>query len=244
MITFLVFLSILATSLTVLLQLEPVLWKICHWLGSLFNRFKIQGQEHIPRKGAALIVANHVSFIDWLMITIAARRPVRFVMHYTYFSLPGCSFFLKKGKVIPIAGSKEDPQILSKSFDKISEMLNNGELVCIFPEGQLSSDGELSYFRPGIERIVKANPLPVIPIILKGLWGGFFSLKYKDLKQKIKLIPDTVSKTVEIVVLQAWHPAEVTAKDLEEFFKKELRKEKEIVPVPVSIEYSETKKVE
>lgn len=228
MITLIILLASIFSIVLFILQLELVLWSICRGLAKLFNSFNIKGQEHIPRKGAALLVANHASFIDWLMICVAAGRPVRFVMHYSYFNLPFCSFFLKKGKVIAIAGNKEDSSILAKSFEQIDLMLKKGELVCIFPEGQLSSNGQLGNFRPGVEKILKSNPVPVIPIVIKGVWGGFFSLKYKDLKSKLKLIPQTFSKTVEIIVSSAWthsNEKEVTAKELETYFKTQLQEE-------------------
>lgn len=237
MITLIVLLSSIASIVLFILQLETVLWAICRGMGKLFNSFKIKGQEHIPKTGAALLVANHASFIDWLMIIIAARRPVRFVMHYSYLNLPFCGYFFKKGKVIAIAGSKENSEILAKSFEQIDAMLKKGELVCIFPEGQLSANGQLGNFKPGVEKILKTNPVPVIPIVIKGVWDGFFSLKYKDLKSKIKLLPKTFSNTVEIIISSAWTSSKdknVTAKELEVFFKTQLQEE--LIPVPVKSE--------
>lgn len=129
-------------------------------------RIRTEGLEKIPERGAALLVCNHVSFVDAIVIAGCVRRPMRFVMYYKIFEIPILSFIFRTARAISIAGKKENPAILEKAFDDISRCLDNGDLVCIFPEGRITSDGEMSVFRPGIERIVRRNPVTVVPIAL------------------------------------------------------------------------------
>ncbi|EDY87540.1 phospholipid/glycerol acyltransferase:Major facilitator superfamily MFS_1 [gamma proteobacterium HTCC5015] len=138
-------------------------------------RVRKEHLDRIPREGGALIVCNHVSMIDALVIAACTRRPVRFVMYYKIFQVPVLSFIFRTGKAIPIAGRKEDPEMMDAAFDRISEALGQGDLICIFPEGKLTGDGDMDVFRPGVERILKANPVTVVPMALRGLWGSFFS---------------------------------------------------------------------
>jgi 1-acyl-sn-glycerol-3-phosphate acyltransferase len=137
----------------------------------------LEHPERIPDRGAAVLVANHASFIDWLLMASASPRPVRFVMTDEYARMPMVRFLFRGAKVIPIASAVKDPELLQRAYDRIAEELEEGEVVCIFPEGGITSDGELAPFRPGIERIVKRTPVPVIPVALVGLWGSFFSRK-------------------------------------------------------------------
>ena len=131
--------------------------------------------ELIPDEGAALLVCNHVSFVDALLIGGAVRRPIRFVMYYKIYRLPVLNFIFRTAGTIPIAGRNEDIQIYEKAFTRIAQYLKDGELVCIFPEGKLTSDGEMNEFRGGVTRILEETPVPVIPLALQGLWGSFFS---------------------------------------------------------------------
>ena len=138
-------------------------------------RMRSTGLEHIPHEGAAVLVANHVSFVDAVLIMGAAPRPIRFVMDARIFRIPLLSFIFRHCGAIPIASAKDDPALMEKAFAEVSTALNNGELVGIFPEGGITRDGELQVFRPGISRILAANPVPVIPLALSGLWGSYFS---------------------------------------------------------------------
>jgi len=138
-------------------------------------RLRSTGVEHIPHEGAAVLVCNHVSLVDAVVIMGAAPRPVRFVMDHRIFRTPLLNYIFRHGGAIPIASAKEDPVLMEKAFAEVAAALNNGELVAIFPEGGITRDGELQAFRPGISRILAANPVPVIPMALSGLWGSFFS---------------------------------------------------------------------
>lgn len=139
--------------------------------------YRIQpvGSENIPKDGPAVLVCNHVSFVDWLIVSALVRRPVRFVMYYKFFNIPLARYLIKQAKVIPICGQKENPKILEAAFDQISAELEAGELVCIFPEGEITRDGEMGVFKSGVEKILARNPVPVIPMALQGVWGTFFS---------------------------------------------------------------------
>jgi 1-acyl-sn-glycerol-3-phosphate acyltransferase len=150
-----------------------IVWMLIH---SVY-RLKKTGLENIPEEGAAVIVCNHVSFVDALVIAAACRRPIRFVMDHQIFRLPILSFVFRTGKAIPIASAKQDPAMAERAFAEVSQALRAGDLVAIFPEGRLTDTGELSPFRRGIERILERDPVPVVPMALQGLWGSFFSRK-------------------------------------------------------------------
>lgn len=146
-------------------------------LGRLAYRVRVEGAAHIPAHGPALLVANHVSFVDWLFVTMAAPRPVRFIMYKAYFDMPLLGWLFRAGRAIPIAGAKEDPDALARALDEVAQALAAGELVCLFPEGELTRDGLLGAFRPGLERVVARTPVPVVPLAITGMWGSFFSRK-------------------------------------------------------------------
>jgi 1-acyl-sn-glycerol-3-phosphate acyltransferase len=148
---------------------------ICWVLAHVIYRLQIHGRTVIPKAGPALLACNHITFVDWLILSAATQRPIRFVMHYQFLALPLTGRLFRDAKVIPIAGAKENAAVLEAAFDSIAAALREGELVCIFPEGRLTRDGTLSPFRRGIERIVAATPVPVIPLALLGLWGSLFS---------------------------------------------------------------------
>ncbi|MDP3813953.1 MFS transporter [Pseudomonas sp.] len=166
-----------------------LIWLLSH---SMY-RVEHKGLEAIPDEGAAVLVCNHVSFVDALLIGGAVRRPVRFVMYYKIYNLPVLNFIFRTAGTVPIAGRNEDLLIYDAAFKKIAEYLRGGEVVCLFPEGKLTSDGELNEFKSGIERIIAENPVPVIPMALQGLWGSFFSRDphkglFKRLWSRIQLV--------------------------------------------------------
>ncbi|MDB5984478.1 MAG: 1-acyl-sn-glycerol-3-phosphate acyltransferase [Pseudomonas sp.] len=148
-----------------------MIWLLSH---SMY-RVEHKNLETIPDEGAALLVCNHVSFVDALLIAGSVRRPIRFVMYYKIFNLPVLNFIFRTAGAIPIAGRGEDLLIYDQAFKKIAQCLSDGELVCIFPEGKLTTDGEINEFKGGVTRILEETPVPVIPLALQGLWGSFFS---------------------------------------------------------------------
>jgi hypothetical protein len=151
--------------------LRFVAWLLIHTVYRLDER----GLENIPDEGAALLVCNHVSFVDALVISAACRRPIRFVMESAIFSAPGINLLARGMKAVPIASAKDSPLVYERAFESVAQELASGELVCIFPEGRLTSDGAVAAFRPGMMRILAQTPVPVIPLALSGLWGSVFS---------------------------------------------------------------------
>ena len=148
-----------------------LVWLLIH---SVY-RLEKEGLEHIPEEGAAVLVCNHVSIVDALIIAAACRRPIRFVMDHRIFRIPVLNFVFRTGRAIPIAPAKEDPALRDRAYEEIARALERGDLVAIFPEGRITDTGEVYPFRPGIQRIVERTPVPVVPMALRGLWGSFFS---------------------------------------------------------------------
>jgi 1-acyl-sn-glycerol-3-phosphate acyltransferase len=148
-----------------------LVWLLTHSMYRVDHR----NLEAIPDEGPAVLVCNHVSFVDALLIAGSVRRPVRFVMYYKIFRIPVLNFIFRTAGAVPIAGRNEDAETYEKAFARVAEYLREGELVCIFPEGMLTLDGEMNEFRSGVERIIEETPVPVIPMALQGLWGSFFS---------------------------------------------------------------------
>ena len=148
-----------------------LVWLLIH---SVY-RLEKSGLDQIPEAGPAVLVCNHVSYVDALIIAAACRRPIRFVMDHRIFRVPVLNFVFRTGRAIPIASAREDPALLERAYDEIARGLEQGDLIAIFPEGRLTDTGEMAVFRPGIKRIVERTPVPVVPMALRGLWGSFFS---------------------------------------------------------------------
>ena len=146
-------------------------WVLSH---SLY-RVRSINTEKIPAEGAAVLACNHVSFVDAVLIMGASPRPIRFVMDHRIFKIPLMNWFFKNAKAIAIAPAREDPKMLERANQRIDAALADGDLVCIFPEGKITFDGELSPFKQGVQKIVERVPVPVYPMALRGLWGSFFS---------------------------------------------------------------------
>lgn len=150
---------------------------ISYLLSHCLYRVSVTGRQHIPEQGAALIVANHVSYVDALILMGTSTRPVRFVMDKSISELPVLKHVFRHAGVIPICSPRKCAETYKRAFEQIEQAFSNDEVVCLFPEGRLTSNGELGEFRPGVEKILKRKPVPVIPMALKGLWGSFFSHK-------------------------------------------------------------------
>jgi 1-acyl-sn-glycerol-3-phosphate acyltransferase len=131
--------------------------------------------ERIPEHGAAVLVCNHVSYVDALVIGAASPRPIRFVMDHRIFKAPLMGWLFRSAKAIPIASAKDDPWLMEKAYIDIAQALHDGDLVCIFPEGKLTTTGEMNEFRGGVAKIVERSQVPVIPMALRGLWGSLLT---------------------------------------------------------------------
>ena len=155
--------------------LRFVVWMLIHTI----YRLDMRGLDNIPEHGPALIVCNHVSFVDALVVMAACPRPIRFIMDHQIFRWPVLNFVFRQSRAIAIAPAKEDPAMMERAFDIAAQALKDGDLVGIFPEGRITETGDMYSFRPGYLRILERLevPVPVVPVALQGLWGSFFSRK-------------------------------------------------------------------
>jgi len=163
---------------------EFLLRFVCWMLVHTIYRLERRGAP-FPESGAALLVCNHVSFVDALVISAACRRPIRFIMDEAIFRAPIIRTLASGMKAIPIASAKDDVTILERAFELTALALRDGELVCIFPEGRLTRDGDIAAFRTGVTRIVTETPVPVIPMAISGLWGSMFSRRTPKIWQRL-----------------------------------------------------------
>ena len=193
--------------------LPEFLMRFLAWLIiSVIYRVKPMGIENIPNKGPAVVVCNHVSYLDPVILAASVRRPMRFVMWYKIFQIPVLNFIFRTMKAIPIAGSREDPQIMDDAFEAVDAELAAGNLVCIYPEGAITRDGEIARFRPGIEKIIARRPVPVIPVAMGRLWGSWLSRRRDG---GLRLLPGRLFARVPVTFGKPVRPAEVTAAKLE-----------------------------
>ena len=160
----------------IFLLVPEYLLRFIAWVASrLVYRFKVRGEENIPLEGAALLVCNHVSFVDAILLMAASPRPIVFIMDHRIFKLPLLGTLFRLAKAVPIAPQKEDPQAYEQAFARARQVLDAGDLLCIFPEGAITRDGSLGEFKGGVMKLLEANPVPVVPLALQNLWGSFFS---------------------------------------------------------------------
>jgi 1-acyl-sn-glycerol-3-phosphate acyltransferase len=181
-----------------------LIWLLVHTI----YRVDKTGLDNIPDEGPAVLICNHVSFVDALVMAGCVRRPIRFVMYYRIFQLPVLSFVFRTANAIPIAGAREDPEMMERAFDAVSAALREGEIVCIFPEGKLTEDGEMDVFKPGVSRILERDPVPVVPLALRGLWGSFFSRAYGSAMSR--LLPRGMLSRIELVAGETIEAADAT----------------------------------
>jgi len=186
-----------------------LVWMLSHTI----YRVKHKNLEEIPEEGAAVLVCNHVSYVDALLIAGACPRPIRFVMDHNIFKFPVLGWFFRLVKAIPIAPQKVDSETYDTAFKAIDDALADGQLVCIFPEGKLTKTGEINPFRKGIEKIVETRAVTVLPLALIGLWGSVFS--HKDGAALSKL-PRRFWSRVTLVVGDSVPPNMVQAETLED----------------------------
>ena len=174
---FLVILNLIVAG-TIYSMVPEFVIRFMMWvLSKIMYRVKRYNLDVVPEEGAVVLICNHVTFVDTLFIAGSIQRNIRFVMDRAFFKIPVLNYIFRKGRVILIASKKEYPDVYEKAFDEISLALRNGEPVCIFPEGKLTLDGNMDIFKPGIEKILARDPVTIIPLALRGLWGSFFSRK-------------------------------------------------------------------
>lgn len=202
-----------AVAIYIYSLLPEFLMRFIVWiLINTLYRIRTDGRENVPASGPALLVCNHVSFVDALVVGGSIRRPVRFVMYYKIFEIPLLRFIFRTAKAIPIAQAKENEALLAEAYDRIDAELAAGQLVCIFPEGAITRDGKVHTFRPGIERIISRRAVPVVPIALSGLWGSWFSRKAGG---GLRKIPGRLFAQVNVRIGEAVKANDASAAGLE-----------------------------
>lgn len=190
---------------------SPFYRKIIHLLTLKVYRPTYIGMEHVPLEGPAIIICNHVSYVDGPIIDAGCTRRVRYLIDQDIYNLPVVHYLMSLNRSIPISYNRK---AVEKAFDEISEGLRAGDVICIFPEGSLTYTGSLGRFRPGIEFILKRDPVPVIPMAISGLWGSALSRKY--LKANFRWWPRTWGRRVTVVCGPAIAPEKVTVNYLQE----------------------------
>ena len=203
-----------AVALYIYLLVPEFLMRFLAWMliHSAYRLRKV-GLDNIPESGPAVLACNHVSFVDAIVVLAACPRPVRFLMDHQIFRIPVLSFVFRTARAIPIAPAKEDPVMLEAAYAEVERALADGDLVGIFPEGRITSTGEMQPFRGGIKRIVEATPVPVVPMALRGLWGSMFSRKGGPAFFKRPRGPFSL---VELVIGEPIPPEAVTPEGLQQ----------------------------
>ena len=197
-----------AVTAVIYAQVPEFLLRFLAWvLARLIYRVHVTGADHIPRKGPALVICNHVSYVDALVLSSAVVRPMRFVMEAAIFRFPLLNWIFTGMKAIPVSSARENRAVREAAFEAVAEALREGHVVCIFPEGKLTRDGDIDEFRPGILRILAENPVPIIPIGLSGLWGSSFSYGASGLA---RFLPVRFKSRVEMRIGEPVTPTGVT----------------------------------
>lgn len=152
------------------------MWRFIAFVASkVFYKLDYDGIENFPNEGPLIVAANHVSFVDWLFIMAVSPRPVHWIIDHVYYNKPILRTMFKHYGLIPIATSRENKKTLTNAFSAIYDNLNEHNCVGIFPEGYVTRDGSVRKFQPGIKKIVDDTQTRVVPIIINGAWGSYFS---------------------------------------------------------------------
>lgn len=207
-----------AVALWIFMLVPEFIMRLLVWLliHSIYQ-VKKTDLEKIPDEGGCVLICNHVSFIDALILAGCVKRPIRFVMYHKIFKIPVLSFIFKTAHAIPIAGAKENPELMKQAFQQVSNALTEGEVVCIFPEGKITDDGTMNPFKQGVIKILEKNPVPVVPLALRGLWGSFFSRQYGAAMKKY--FPRGFFNKIELVAGEAIPAEEASLDHLQESVK-------------------------
>ena len=190
--------------------LRFIAWMMVH----TFYRIRLVHAERIPEEGAAVLVCNHVSYVDAIVIMAESPRPIRFVMDHHIFKSPFAGWVFRHAKAIPIAPSHEDPDMLVRAYEACARALAEGDLVCIFPEGKLTKTGDLNPFRHGVTEIIRRTPAPVVPMALRGLWGSVFSRAGET--RWPRPVQKGVMSRLTLAVGEPIDPAQVTPEGLQQ----------------------------
>ena len=201
----------LAFAVYIYLMITEFLWRFIVWISlHTIYRVKTSNMDNIPREGAAILICNHVSYVDALIIAGYVQRPVRFVMDHRIFNSKILGPVFRMAKAVPIAPRSENPELVDQAYEQIKSAIEQNELICIFPEGAITRDGEMAEFKNGILKILDLAPAPVIPMALSGLWGSWFS-RYRG--KAMTGIPRHIPK-VSFDIGKAIQPDMVTTEQL------------------------------
>ena len=204
--------AVVATYIFLLVP-EYLLRFVAFGLTHFVYRFRVRGEEHIPPAGAAIMVCNHVSFVDPILLMAASPRPIHFIMDHRIFKTPVLGTLFKLVKAIPIAPKAEDEAMYEAAFAAAGEVLAQGDLLCVFPEGAITHDGAMQEFKGGIMKILETHPSPVVPMALQNMWGSYFS-RVEGGVAMTKLFRRGWLSRVDLVVGAAVPAAEVTPEGL------------------------------
>jgi 1-acyl-sn-glycerol-3-phosphate acyltransferase len=194
---------------------EYLLRFVAFMLTRVIYRFKLVHDERLPVQGPAVLVCNHVSFVDAVLLMAASPRPIRFLMDHQIFKIPVLGWMFKLAKAIPIAPQKADPATYEAAFTAARAVLADGEMVCIFPEGGITRDGELQPFKGGVMKLLEgAGEVPVIPMALGNLWGSFFS-RVEGGQAMVKPLRRGFWSRVSLTVGEPMAPAAVSPEGLQ-----------------------------
>lgn len=191
---------------------DIVLRVLGYLLTHLFYRLKVKGRENLPDNGPYLILCNHVSFIDWLILFAISKHPVRFVIDHSYYFAKGMPFWLKQAKLIPIATRRERAELMEQAFKNIGHALEENAVVGIFPEGMITHDGKMRRLQPGVRKILRSHPVPVVPVVIKGMYGSNFSRSGKGVFKKC---PSFWRRKIEVEIAPAVPASEFDLKLME-----------------------------
>jgi acyl-[acyl-carrier-protein]-phospholipid O-acyltransferase/long-chain-fatty-acid--[acyl-carrier-protein] ligase len=145
----------------------------------LFYPLRVRGRENLPLRGGVLLISNHVSYVDWLLLTAAAKRPVRFLIGKPFYESPWLKPFVRVARVIPIP-SELRPHEVVLALRRCGEAIRSGDVACVFAEGGITHTGRLQPFQRGFEKIMRGPALsgtPIVPVALTGVWGSVFSFE-------------------------------------------------------------------
>lgn len=178
-------------------------------------RTDFRGFEQIPETGPALLISNHVSYMDGLILHTACKRPIHFVIDEDIYNIPMVKYFLDMNGAVAIAPNRAS---VKRALRQVSDLLRAGHLVCVFPEGSLTYTGNMARFRFGIEWMLQNDPVPIVPIALKGLWGSIFSRKY--LGQRFAWFPRSLFRKVTAICGAPIPPEQATVSHLQRVLMK------------------------
>lgn len=193
------------------IPIESVYRFLARHLVKLVYKTHFIGFEKIPTHGPVIIIANHVSYMDGLIIQAACNRPIRYIIDEYIYRVPLVHYFMSLSRAIPILPRKES---VKKALDEVSRGLDLGDIICIFPEGQLTYTGNLGRFKPGIEWIIERDPVPIYPVAIRGLWDSMLSRKY--LRSKFPFFPRKFRLKVTAVCGDVIHPKDVRINHLQQ----------------------------